>query len=142
MTTTISTGPDGIETGIARDLARKGLMILPVAVLIAGVWRGFPGAVGALLGCALVIANFSFGAALMTWGARISADVLLGATLFGYLIRMGLILAAGFGVKAWGYPDMPSFLFTVLITHLVLLAWEVKTIGATLYRSAPISAKE
>jgi len=115
MTTVISTGPDGVELGIARALARKGVFVLPVVVVLAAVFRGLPGAVGAALGCALVVANFSLGAALLTWGARISADTLLGVALFGYLIRMALIVAAGFAVKAWGYPDMPSFLFTCLV---------------------------
>lgn len=142
MTTAIGTGPDGIELEIARGLARKGAVVLPVVVLVAGLIQGLPGAVGAALGCALVVANFWLGGAVLTWAARISADTLLGAALFGYLIRMALILMAGFGVKAWGYPDMPAFLFTVLGTHLVLLFWEVKSVSATLRQSAPIASKE
>lgn len=142
MTTVVNTGPDGVELAIAHQLARKGAVVLPIVVIAATIARGWPGALGAALGCGLVVANFYLGAALLTWGARISADTLLGAALFGYLIRMALILVAGFAVKSWGYPDMPAFLYTVLATHLVLLFWEVKSVSATLKQSAPIASKE
>jgi hypothetical protein len=56
----------------------------------------------------------------------------MGAALFGFLIRMGLILAAVWVVKdAWWLSPWP-FGITLILTHLGLLFWEMKHISASL----------
>lgn len=137
------TGPQvDVESLIARDLTRKAFWCIPVALVVGTVIAGIPGFVAAALGAAVVIANFTGAATAMSWAARISPDTLLGVTLFSYLFRMLLIIAAGFGVKAWGYPDMPVFLITVLVLHLVLLVWEARTVNAVLRSGRLIGVKE
>ena len=59
-----------VERRIATDLARHGLMVAPVIVLVAGLFRGLDGAASAALGLAVLVLNFLAAAISFEWGAR------------------------------------------------------------------------
>ena len=82
------------EVGISKDLIKRGLIIAPVLVAICGVIWGADGALSALFAIALVLVNFAVSAAIVSATAKISLGLMMGAVLFGYLIRLGLILLA------------------------------------------------
>ena len=63
--------PDGIESRIAKDIARHALWIAPVAILALGIWQGVGGALGVALALVVVLANFLITGALLGWAARI-----------------------------------------------------------------------
>ena len=95
-----------VELKVSADMVKRGLVVAPVLVAIAAAIWGADGARGALVAIALVLVNFALSAALIAYTARISLALMMGATLFGYLVRLGLIAtaalatAAGFAVLA------------------------------------------
>jgi hypothetical protein len=117
---------------IAQDIVRRGLLITPVLVLIAGAIWGFNGAASAAYGCAIVLANFMLSAFMLSAGARISFAMMGAAALFGYLIRLGLIFLAVYVVKDQPWIDMVALGITLIVTHLGLLFWEMRFISGSL----------
>ena len=104
----------------------------PVLIAICGVIWGGDGAWSAAYGIALVLANFALSAGLIACTARISLTVLMGATLFGYLLRLGLIFLAVWPVKDASWISLPALGATIIVTHLGLLVWELKYVALSL----------
>ena len=109
IATTALTGP-APEVGVTKDMVRRGLVVAPLIVLV----------------------NFSLAAALVATTARISLGLMMGAVLFGYLIRLGLIFLAVFLVKDSGWISLPALGATIIVTHLGLLIWEMKYVALSL----------
>lgn len=127
--------PPGIEAPeprIARHLALHALWVGPVVVTVAGLLRGWTGASGAAVALALVAVNFLFSAALLGWSARISPSMLAAAVLGGYVVRLGLVAAAGLGLRAAGVIDFATFGVVLVATHLGLLVWELRSVSLSL----------
>ena len=61
-----------------------------------------------------------------------AAAGVMGATLFGYLVRLGLILLAVLLVRDAGWISLPALGATIIVTHLGLLVWELKYVAITL----------
>ena len=120
------------EASISKDLVRRGLIVSPVVVAVFGVIWGWNGALSTAYGLGLVLANFAASAALVTVAARISLAFMLGAVLFGYLVRLGLIFLAVYLVRDAGWVELLPLGLTIIVAHLGLLAWEFKYVSATL----------
>jgi hypothetical protein len=130
------------EVDIAKDMVRRALPVAPVIVLVCGLIWGVDGALSSAYGIALVLLNFMIAAALLAWAARVSPTMLMAATLGGFLVRMGLIVAAVMLVKHASWAVMAPMLFTILITHLGLLMWETRYVSLTLAHPGLKPAKE
>lgn len=120
------------EAMISRDLVRRGLIVAPVVVAICGVIWGLDGAVSCAYGFALVLVNFAVSAVLVSSTARISLGLMMGAALFGYLIRLTLIFLAVYLVRNAGWVELVPLGITLIAAHLGLLAWEFRYVSATL----------
>jgi len=120
------------EVTVSRDIIRRGLIIAPLIMVIAGVIWGLTGAWSAGLGLALVLMNFGLAAALISWAAPISLALMMGGTLFGFLLRLGLISLAVFLVRDVSWVSLPALGITIIVTHLGLLFWEMRFIAASL----------
>jgi hypothetical protein len=131
LVTTRLEGP-APEVHVSRDLIRRGLIAAPVLVAICAVIWGGDGAWSALYGIALVLTNFALAAATISTTARISLGLMMFATLFGYLIRLGLIFLAVYLVKDAAWISLPALGATIIVTHLGLLAWELKYVALSL----------
>jgi hypothetical protein len=83
-------------------------------------------------GIALVLVNFALAATFVAVTARISLGLMMGAVLFGYLVRLGLIFAAVLLVKDAGWISLPALGATIIVTHLGLLVWEMKYVAISL----------
>jgi hypothetical protein len=120
------------EAEIALDLAKRALLVLPVALVVGAIGWGSAGALSAGYALLIVAANYLLSAFLISQSARISLGLLMGAVLFGFLIRMALILGAVWIVKdAWWFEAWPLGI-TLIVAHLGLLFWEMKHISANL----------
>jgi hypothetical protein len=117
---------------IARDLAKRGVYIAPIAIVLGAVGWGAAGAASVAYGLGLVVLNFVLAALLIGYGARISAAVMGAAAMFGFLIRLALIFAAVMLVKDAGWVELVPLGLTIIVTHLGLLFWEMKFISASL----------
>jgi len=120
------------ETEIAVDLVRRGLPVAPVLVLVGALVAGTDGALSAAFAVALVLGNFLFSASLTAGAARISLGMVMGAVLFGYLLRLALITAAVLAVKDMGWVHLPVLGLTLIVAHLGLLFWETRYVSASL----------
>ena len=85
-----------------------------------------------VVGLALVLVNFIFAAAIVTYAARISYAVLMGATLFGYLVRLGIITVAVYVVADAAWVELIPLCATLIVAHLGLLVWELRYVSLSL----------
>ena len=126
-------GPDvgGPATQVARDMVRRGLPLLPVGIVIGMLIDGLDGAASVLYGMALVMLNFLLSAYLLAWAARISIALVASIALGSYVLRLGLIFAAVWLVKDTSWVRMVPLGITIIVTHLGLLAWELRYVSAS-----------
>ena len=120
------------EVTVSRDIIKRGLMVAPAVMVVGGIIWGINGAWSAGLGLAIVLVNFGLAAALISWAAPISLALMMGVSLFGYLIRLGLIALAVFLVRDVSWVSLPALGITLIVSHLGLLFWEMKFIAASL----------
>jgi len=121
-----------VEREVVVDMVRRSWPALPVVIAGAGLLRGFDGAFSAGFAVALVIGNFLLAAALLGWAARISPIVMATAAMGGFVGRLVVVTVAFLLVKDQAWVDVPVFGFTLILTHLGLLIWEVRHVSASL----------
>ncbi len=131
LVTTALPGP-APEVAVTKDMVRRGLIVAPVMITIFGFIWGMNGAYSSAYAIAIVLINFALAATLVATTARISLGLMMGAVLFGYLIRLGLIFLAVFLVKDAGWISLPALGTTIIVTHLGLLIWEMKYVALSL----------
>ena len=129
--TTRLDGPS-TEVTVSRDMIKRGLIAAPLLIAICAVIWGGDGAWSAAYGIALVLTNFAIAAGIIAMAARISLGLLMAATLFGYLIRLGLIFLAVYLVRDAPWISLPALGATIIVTHLGLLFWEMKYVAISL----------
>ncbi len=71
-------------------------------------------------------------AAVITWSAKISPAVMVGAVMFGFVARLGIITAAVLPIRHSEWFEVAPFAISLLVTHLGLLAWETRHVAASL----------
>jgi hypothetical protein len=120
------------EVGVSKDMIKRGLIVAPLLVAVCGVIWGLDGAFSSAYAIAIVLVNFALAATLVAVTARISLALMMGAVLFGYLIRLGLILFAVLAVRDAGWISLPALGATIIVTHLGLLVWEMKYVALSL----------
>jgi hypothetical protein len=130
----IATRLDGpaVEQIVVRDMVRRALPAAPVLVLLSAIPWGVAGGISSAYAVAVVLLNFTLSAALLSYTARISLGLMMGAALFGYLIRLGLVAMAVFAVHNAGWFEAWPLGLTLIVTHLGLLLWELRYISASL----------
>jgi hypothetical protein len=129
--TTRLDGPS-TEVTVSTDMIKRGLVVAPLLIAVCAVIWGGDGAWSAAYGIALVLANFAIAAGIIAMAARISLGLLMAATLFGYLIRLGLIFVAVYLVRDASWISLPALGATIIVTHLGLLFWEMKYVAISL----------
>ena len=120
------------EVGVSNDMIRRGIVVAPVLIAVCAVIWGGDGALSSAYGIVIILANFALAAGLIATAAKISLGLMMGATLFGYLIRLGLIFLAVFLVKDSAWISFPALGSTIIVTHLGLLFWEMKYVALSL----------
>ena len=120
------------ELDIARDIVRRALIVGPILLAISALFWGWNGLASSGYALVLVMANFLLGAAIITWSARISPAVMMGAVLFGYIARLGILTAAVLPIRNRDWFEVAPFAITLLVTHLGLLIWETRHVSASL----------
>jgi len=123
---------DAVELQVSADMAKRGLIVAPLLIVAGYLIWGSDGAWSTAYAIALVLVNFLLSALLIGWAARISLVVLMAATMFGYLFRLGLIFVAVFVVKDTAWISLPAVGAAIIVTHLGLLVWELKYVSISL----------
>ena len=120
------------ERIVARDIVRRGLWVAPVLVAVSFAIWGSHGAASSAYGLVLVLVNFLLAAAIITVAARIGLGVLMGAVMFGYVLRLALLFVAVLLVRHAGWMNTRALGLTIIVTHLGLLVWELKYVSMSL----------
>ena len=119
------------EADVAKDLARRAVPIIPVALLFGLIW-GIDGALSSAFGLALVVVNFLLAAALIGQAAKISLTVLMVAVMGGYLVRLVVVFGAVLLVKDASWMELWPMSLTLVLSHVGLLWWETRYVSASL----------
>ena len=120
------------EIQVSFDIVKRGAYAAPVIVAVCAVFAGLDGVFSALYGMALVLVNFLCAAGLVAVTARISLGLMMGAVLFGYIGRLGLIYLALILVRDASWISLTALGLTIIVTHLGLLVWEMRFVAASL----------
>lgn len=120
------------EVAISLDLVKRGLLASPLLIAVCAAIWGIDGAWSAAFALGIVLVNFVISAALIAGGAKIGVAAVMGAVLFGYFIRLGLILLAILLVRDQPWISIPALGVAMIVAHLGLLAWEFRHISLSL----------
>ncbi len=121
-----------VELQVSSDMVKRGLIAAPVLVLAGYLIWGSDGAWSTAYAIALVLFNFLLSALLITWSARISLVALMATTMFGYLLRLGILFVAVYAVKDTAWISPPAVGAAIIVTHLGLLVWELRYVSISL----------
>ena len=131
----VMSGPvsgEAVEVRISLDMVKRGLWVAPVLVILAGMAWDVEGSLSAAFAIGLVLVNYLLAAGLIAGASKVSLGLVMGATLFGYLIRLGLIMVAVLLVRDASWISLPALGATIIVTHLGLLVWELKYVAISL----------
>jgi hypothetical protein len=129
MTDATATAP---ELGIARDMARKSVVVAAVLVGLSAIVWGLDGALSSLYSTVLVVLNFLAAAALIGWAAKKGPNFIMAAVMGGYVVRLGVLTVAIVLVKDASWVERAPLFTTLLVTHLGLLIWEARSVSLSL----------
>lgn len=127
-------GPDdgAPEMEVARDMALRALPLAVVPVGLCALGWGAAGAASAAFAVVLVVVNFLASAWILNTAARISYTLLMAAALGGYAVRLGFVVVAVLAVRNAAWVELLPLGLTLIVTHLGLLAWELRYVSASL----------
>jgi uncharacterized membrane protein len=123
---------EDVETQLAFDMLKHAVPFAPVIVLLSWLVWGSRGAWSALLAVAVVVVNLLLSSFSLAWAARVSPTALMGVALGGFLVRMMLVTGVVVAVKGSAWVDLTALAVAILVTHLTLLVWETRYVGANL----------
>ena len=116
-----------------RELVRRGLpFAIPAAVIayaVAAIASGSDAGWSAVLGIAVVAANFAAFGFSMAWAARFSPTIIMAVGLGGFLLRLAVVLGilAALTTASWFSPV--AFLAAVVPATVLLLGFEMKLLS-------------
>ncbi len=113
-----------VEAIMARRTVRRAIWVAPVVVVLFGVVRGLEGAIAAAVGVGVVVANFLLAGAILSGAARISLAAYHAAALFGFFLRLGLIMGTMLLIVRFVELDRLSFGLATVASYMVLLILE------------------
>jgi hypothetical protein len=120
------------EREVALDLVKRGAIIAPIIIIVAGLIRGWDGAASAAVALAIVLLNFAAAAWIITRASKSGATAVGAAAMGGYIVRLGVIFVALLLLRNVSWIDMPVLGFVLVGTHVGLLTWEMKYVSLTL----------
>lgn len=122
-------GPRDIEAKIGMATARRALWVAPPIVAVFAIWRGGSGAIAALLGVAIVAANFVLAGLVLSKAAAISLKLYHAAALGGFLLRLALIMLVMLLIAQVIDVDRLAMGVAAVVSYLVLLSWETVAVS-------------
>lgn len=120
------------ENEVALDLVRRAAILTPLPVVVGGIVAGWPGVAAGLLGMVVISLNFLMLARLMSGAGRLGAMGAAAGAMIGYLSLLIMVTVLGVIVREIDAIDLRTFVLTVALAHIVVLAWEVPRVGLTL----------
>ena len=125
------TGP-APEAAIVRDIIKHGMYVAPLMIGLSALIWGVNGGWSSAYGLVIVLGNFAVAAWMVSYTAKISYALMMGATLFGYIFRLAVIAAAVFLVRNASWTELVPLCMTIVISHVGLLFWELRYVSLSL----------
>lgn len=99
---------------------------LGVAAAAGWAFGGSDAAWSAGIGIALVTANFAVHGLSLAWASTVSVGVVMAVALGGFVLRLGVIVAAMFALATLSWFSPTAFALTVMPATLLLLGYEAR----------------
>ena len=112
------------EATLATNTAKRAVFVGPVMIGLFALIGGVAGAVAASIGVVVVVLNFLATGWMLSVAARISLGAYHAAALFGFFVRLGLLLLTMVLITRVVDLDRLAFGITTVVTYLGLLIWE------------------
>ena len=125
------TGP-APEAAIVRDIIKHGMYVAPLMIGLSALIWGVNGGWSSAYGLVIVLGNFAVAAWMVSYTAKISYALMMGAALFGYIFRLAVIAAAVFLVRNASWTELVPLCMTIVISHVGLLFWELRYVSLSL----------
>lgn len=118
-----------VESILARHTVARAIYVAPVLIAVFWIARGWNGGWSAVLGVGLVVANFLLAGAMLSISAKISLAVYHAAALFGFFLRLGLMVLTVLLIAQFLPIDRIAFGISAALAYLVLLSWEAVAVS-------------
>lgn len=118
-----------VESILARHTVARAVYVAPVLIAIFWITNGWDGAWSAALGVGIVVVNFLLAGAILSISAKISLTVYHAAALFGFFLRLGLMVLTVLLIAELLPIDRLAFGITAVVAYLVLLSWEAVAVS-------------
>jgi hypothetical protein len=118
-----------VESVLARHTVARAVWVGPPLILLFASAGGWVGAWSAAIGVAAVIVNFLLAGAILSISARISFAAYHAAALFGFFLRLGLLVLTILLIARFVPLDRLAFGISAVVSYLVLLTWEAVAVA-------------
>ena len=118
-----------VESILARHTAARAVYVAPVLIAVFWLIGGWDGAWSAALGVGIVVVNFLLAGAILSISAKISLAVYHAAALFGFFLRLGLMVLTVLLIAQLVPIDRIAFGISAVVAYLVLLSWEAVAVS-------------
>ncbi len=118
-----------VENVLARHTVARVVYVGPVLTALFAVLGGWQGAWSSALGVGIVVANFLLAGAILSISAKISLAVYHAAALFGFFLRLGLLVLTVLLIAQFVPIDRIAFGISAVVAYLVLLSWEAVAVS-------------
>lgn len=105
---------------------------LAIAVAIGWIAGGAGAAASAGIGIGIVAGNFAVHGLSLAWASTISVGTVMAVALGGFAVRLGVIVAAMFGLNSLSWFSPLAFGLAVVPATFLLLAYEAKLVNGGL----------
>lgn len=126
---TADSRPVAVENVLARHTIARAVYVAPVLIAVFAATGGWEGAWSSALGVGIVVANFLLAGAILSISAKISLAVYHAAALFGFFLRLGLMVLTVLLIAQFVPIDRIAFGITAVAAYLVLLSWEAVAVS-------------
>lgn len=118
-----------VEVILAKHTVSRAIYVAPVIAIVFFFVSGWSGALSSVLGSAVVVGNFLLAGAILSISAKISLSVYHAAALFGFFLRLAMIVFSMLLIAQFLDIDRFAFGITAVVAYLVLLSWEAVAVS-------------
>lgn len=118
-----------VELDLAKSTVRRSVVVGPIVIALATLFRGWDGAWSAALGVAIVVGYYLISGVFLAMAARISFAAYYAGALLGFIVRLGFIAATMYLLASILPVDRVVLGLSVVVAYLALLVLEVKALA-------------
>ncbi|HBJ72297.1 MAG TPA: hypothetical protein DDY88_00940 [Actinobacteria bacterium] len=84
--------PSATAVPVLRSAGLATAIVGVLTIIVAGIFRGMDGLIGAVVGTVLVLLFFSIGNFILNWALREHPQIALSIALLTYVVKIGFLL--------------------------------------------------